>query len=84
MHKFDVVFVGGGPAGLSTALHLVQHDPSCSERIIVLEKEIHPRHKLCAGGVTSFGLNQLHSLGLSLGVPYVQLKLHASIIEIEP
>jgi flavin-dependent dehydrogenase len=56
VHKVDVAVIGGGPAGLSTALHLLQLDPSWSKRIIVLEEEIHPCHKLCAGGIISFGL----------------------------
>jgi flavin-dependent dehydrogenase len=67
----DVVVIGGGPAGLSTAMHLVQQDPGWRERLVVLEKETHPRHKLCAGGLTPFALQQLRLLGLSLDIPFV-------------
>lgn len=67
----DVVIVGGGPAGLSTAMHLIQQDPVWRDRLVVLEKERHPRHKLCAGGLTPFALQQLHELGLSLDIPFI-------------
>jgi hypothetical protein len=39
-----VAIVGAGPAGLSTALHLLQIDPSWAERMLVLEKAAHPRN----------------------------------------
>jgi len=67
----DVVIVGGGPAGLSTAMHLIQKNPRWRDRLVVLEKETHPRHKLCAGGLTPFALQQLNLLGLSLDIPFI-------------
>jgi flavin-dependent dehydrogenase len=67
----DVVIIGGGPAGMSTALHLIRRDPSWKDRLVVLEKETHPRHKLCAGGLTPFALNQLNLLGLCLDIPFI-------------
>ncbi|MBN1267285.1 MAG: NAD(P)/FAD-dependent oxidoreductase [Anaerolineales bacterium] len=70
----DVVIVGAGPAGLATALHLVQRDSDWAARIIVLEKEAHPRQKLCGGGITPFGLGQLHQLGLTLAVPHERVR----------
>jgi flavin-dependent dehydrogenase len=54
-YEVDLVIVGAGPAGLSTALQLLQLDPNWSGRHVVLEKEEHPRHKLCAGGIMCFG-----------------------------
>jgi flavin-dependent dehydrogenase len=74
LHQVDLAIIGAGPAGLSTALHLLQLDPDWSDRLIVLEKERHPRHKLCAVGITCFGLDQLRSLGLTLGVTYIPVK----------
>jgi flavin-dependent dehydrogenase len=74
IRKVDVAIIGGGPAGLSTGLNLVRLDPNWSDRLVVLEKERHPRHKLCAGGITCFGLDQLYSLGLTLGVTCVPVK----------
>ncbi len=74
MRSMDVVIVGGGPAGLATALHLVRLDPAWADRCLVLEREHYPRHKLCGGGVTPFGLSQLRRLGLRLKVPYVPVR----------
>ncbi|MCS7248890.1 MAG: NAD(P)/FAD-dependent oxidoreductase [Anaerolineales bacterium] len=66
---YDVIIVGAGPAGLSTALHLLQLDPRWSERMLVLEKAVHPRFKLCGGAVTRLGLKILQGLGLPLPLP---------------
>ncbi len=70
----DIIIVGGGPAGLSTALHLVQKNPQWAERVLVLEKAVYPRPKLCGGGVTRPGLDILTGLGLSLTPPHVWVK----------
>ena len=64
-----LVIIGAGPAGISTALHLLQLDPTWSRCMILIEKEQHPRHKLCGGGLTYFGLQVLKSLGFSLPLP---------------
>ncbi len=74
MQKVEIAIIGGGPAGLSTAMHLLRQDPSWAGRMVVLEKAAHPRPKLCAGGITRFGLAQLRELGLRLGVPYVRVE----------
>ena len=60
----DVLIVGSGPSGVSTALHLVKSDPEWARRIIIVDKAIHPREKLCGGGVTHIGQNILARLGL--------------------
>jgi flavin-dependent dehydrogenase len=65
----DVLIVGSGPAGTSTALHLVQRDPTWAGRILVLDKAVHPREKLCGGAITHDGQNVLSRLGLSLDTP---------------
>jgi flavin-dependent dehydrogenase len=72
-HEIDLAIIGAGPAGLSTALHLLQLDPQWSHRLIILEKEKHPREKLCGGGITCFGLKHLQSLDLYLGVPFLPI-----------
>jgi len=71
----DVVIIGAGPAGLSTALHLVQQQPGWADRILVLEKKTHPRHKLCGGGITRSGLKILKGLGLPYPLPLPQIQV---------
>lgn len=60
----DVLIVGSGPSGSSTALHLVNSDPTWADRIVVVDKAVHPREKLCGGGITHMGQNILARLGL--------------------
>ena len=68
MREYDVLILGGGPAGLSTALHLAQLAPGLIPRILVLEKAHYPRPKLCAGGLLADAeVNPLRRLGLDVG-----------------
>jgi geranylgeranyl reductase len=48
MEKFDVIIVGGGPAGLKCACELADS----SLRVLLLEKQPGFGDKLCAGGLT--------------------------------
>ncbi len=49
MNEFDVIIVGGGLSGASTALHLSKKGYS----VLVVEKEIIHKIKPCAGGMAS-------------------------------
>ncbi len=62
----DVLIVGSGPTGTSIALHLVQRNPDWANRILLVDKAVHPREKLCGGGITHMGQNILADLGLTL------------------
>ncbi len=62
----DVLIVGSGPTGTSVALHLLQRNPDWAKRILILDKAIHPRDKLCGGGMTYLGQNILTDLGLPI------------------
>lgn len=68
----DILILGGGPSGLSTALHLAQDYPHLAPRILVLEKERYPRPKLCAGGLVVDAEVILAGLGLDVSeIPHV-------------
>ena len=64
--RFDIIIVGAGPAGISTALHLAQVAPEMIGRTLILEKARHPRHKLCGGGLLPDAEFILQSLGLDI------------------
>jgi menaquinone-9 beta-reductase len=70
---FDVVIVGTGPAGTATALHLLKNDPALAGNILLLDKAVHPREKICAGGLIPHTLDCLHELDIPLTVPHVQV-----------
>ena len=63
--------MGGGPAGLSTALFLCHADPERRGRVVVLEKERYPRDKFCAGGVGARADRLLARIGIVIDVPSV-------------
>ncbi len=71
----DILILGGGPSGLSTALHLQQLRPDLATRILILEKARYPRLKLCAGGLVADAEVILARLGLDAAeVPHVDAR----------
>ena len=76
MQPVDLLIIGSGPAGLSTALHLLQKDPGWAGRMVLIEKATHPRHKLCGGGVTRLGLSLLQDLDFDLPLPLPQAQVN--------
>jgi flavin-dependent dehydrogenase len=69
----DVLIVGGGPAGLSTALFLLAARPDLRGRVVVLEKARYPRDKLCAGAIGARADKLLARIGVTVDVPSVRV-----------
>ena len=68
-----VTIVGGGPAGLTTAIALLHvaetARSSAAVTVTVLEKEAYPREKICAGAIGLRGDRALAELGVRINVP---------------
>lgn len=72
LQKYKVIIIGGGPSGISTALHLAQSNPELTPHLLVLEKARYPRPKLCAGALVADAEIILQRLGLDVSeVPHV-------------
>ncbi|MEE6305323.1 geranylgeranyl reductase family protein [Plantactinospora veratri] len=56
----DVIVVGAGPGGSTTAYHLARH----GVRVLLLEKTEFPREKVCGDGLTPRAVKQLVKLGI--------------------
>jgi geranylgeranyl reductase family protein len=61
----DVIVVGAGPAGASTAFHLAQ----AGADVLLLEKAAFPRDKVCGDGLTPRAVKQLVGMGFDLDEP---------------
>jgi geranylgeranyl reductase family protein len=76
MTDYDILIVGAGPAGSAAAIQIANLDPDLARRTLVIEKAIFPRHKLCAGGVTTHADALLAQLRVKVDVP--SLPIHAA------
>ena len=58
---FDVIIVGGGLAGLTSAIHLSKF----KQRVLLIEKNSYPKHKVCGEYISNEALPYLNSLGIN-------------------
>src|SRR5919202_5110468 len=56
----DVIVVGAGPGGSAAAYHLARH----GLRVLLLEKAVFPREKVCGDGLTPRATRQLIRMGI--------------------
>jgi flavin-dependent dehydrogenase len=83
----DVIIIGGGPAGSSTALHLERLCPELSQRTLLLERAHHPREKICGGALTLNAESIMDELGITFDIPsapvhHVQLVFGAARLDL--
>ena len=57
---YDVIIVGGGLAGLTNAIHLSKF----KQRVLLIEKNSYPKHKVCGEYISNEVLPYLNSLGI--------------------
>ena len=62
MEHYDIIIVGAGLAGLTTAIDLIKRNHS----VLVLERHSFPHHKVCGEYVSNEVLPYLESLGICI------------------
>ncbi len=60
MKSYDIIVVGGGPSGSSTAINSARN----GFKVLLLEKTTFPRDKICGDGVSGKSVRLLRELGL--------------------
>lgn len=61
-NKFDVIVIGGGPAGTSCGIELRKKN----YKTCIVDKKIFPQEKLCGGLITQKTIDLLKSFDLSV------------------
>ncbi|MFK7832241.1 MAG: NAD(P)/FAD-dependent oxidoreductase [Winogradskyella sp.] len=60
-NNFDVIIIGGGLAGLTSAIHLAKN----SFKVLLIEKNNYPKHKVCGEYISNEVLPYLEFLGFN-------------------
>lgn len=71
MPNYEIIIAGAGPAGCAAALQLARLDADLAGKVLLLDKAVFPRPKLCAGAVSAEGVLVLNQLGVDFDVPAV-------------
>ena len=71
--KKEIIIIGGGPAGISTWLHLNKIAPDLALKTVLIEKEKYPRDKLCGGAIVNIGQEVLKNLKANTDYPTVSI-----------
>lgn len=61
LEKVDVIVIGGGLAGLSSAIHLSKNN----FKVLLIEKNSYPKHKVCGEYISNEVLPYLNYLGFN-------------------
>lgn len=75
MREYDAVIIGAGPSGCATAIELANRDQALAPRVLLLDKAVFPRIKLCAGGLTADAELILRELDVHIDLPAVPVHL---------
>ncbi len=70
---YEIMIVGGGPAGISTWLHLNKYNPDLASKCVLIEKEKYPRDKVCGGALGGWTETILEQLKFKVNVPSVPI-----------
>ena len=62
MHTYDVVVIGGGLAGLTSAIHLAKK----GVEVLLIEKNDYPKHKVCGEYISNEVLSYLEFLDINV------------------
>jgi flavin-dependent dehydrogenase len=69
--EYDTIIIGGGPAGISTWLHLNQMNSDLASKTLLIEKSKYPREKLCGGAVGGWSNLVFKQLEIDLEIPSI-------------
>ncbi len=60
MVEYDVIIVGGGPAGCSAAVFSAR----MGQKVLLVDKEIFPRDKICGDGISANAIASMERMGV--------------------